>query len=83
MGMSAGSFTVGAVATIVVAADGSGDFTAVQDGIDALPAGGGVVYIKEGTYTISVAIEIRKSNVALMGAGRGRSEEHTSELQSH
>lgn len=56
-------------ATIVVAADGSGQYTDVQDGIDALPAGGGVVYIKEGTYTIDAPILITKSNVALMGAG--------------
>jgi len=57
------------VATNVVAADGSGDFVSIQDAIDALPAGGGVVYVKEGTYTISAAIEIYKSNVALFGAG--------------
>lgn len=57
------------VATKVVAADGTGDYITIQAGIDALPAGGGVVYIKEGTYTISAAIEIKKSNVALFGAG--------------
>ncbi len=70
MSMSAGSFTAGPVATIIVAADGTGDHTTIQPGIDALPADGGVVYIKEGTYEISAAIEIQKSNVAVMGAGR-------------
>lgn len=57
------------VATIVVAADGSGNFTDIQDGIDALPAGGGVVYIKEGTYTLTAGLTIPNANIALIGAG--------------
>jgi len=56
-------------ATIVVAADGSGHTTDIQTGIDLLPAGGGVVMIKEGTYTISVKININKDNVSIVGAG--------------
>ena len=58
------------VATIVVAADGTGNYTDIQDGIDALPAGGGVVYIKEGTYNISAAIDIKQNNTTLVGAGK-------------
>ncbi len=57
-------------ATIVVAADGSGDYTDIQDGIDALPVTGGVVYIKEGTYNIATKIVINVNNTAIIGAGR-------------
>lgn len=58
------------VATIVVAADGTGNFTDLQDGIDALPAGGGAVYMKEGAYNINAQIVINKSNVSIFGSGR-------------
>lgn len=58
------------VATIVVAADGTGNYTDIQDGIDALPAGGGVVYIKEGTYIIAAALTIGVNNTSLIGAGK-------------
>ena len=57
-------------ATVVVAADGSGMTTDIQEGIDMLPVGGGVVYIKEGTYTVTSSITIDKDNVAIMGAGK-------------
>lgn len=57
-------------ATVVVAADGSGMTTDIQEGIDMLPATGGVVYIKEGIYTISAAIDIKQNNTALIGAGK-------------
>lgn len=58
------------VATIVVAADGTGHYTDIQDGIDALPADGGVVYIKEGTYNLTAKLDITIDNVGLIGAGR-------------
>lgn len=57
------------VATIVVAADGTGNFTTIQEGIDALPGGGGVVYIKEGTYMITAPIAITSNHVTLIGSG--------------
>lgn len=57
------------VATKIVAADGSGQFTDIQAAINDLPAGGGVVYIKEGTYTITSAITILSDNIELHGAG--------------
>jgi len=55
--------------TRLVAVDGSGDFETIQDAIDDLPTGGGVVYIKEGTYTITSSITITSSNVSLIGTG--------------
>ena len=68
--MGLGSFAGRVVATNVVATDGTGDYTDIQTAIDALPAGGGVVYIKEGTYNITASIDIDKDNVSIIGAGR-------------
>ena len=59
----------GSVATIIVAADGSGDTTDIQTGINLLPATGGVVYVKEGTYDIDATITIPNSNISIVGAG--------------
>lgn len=58
-----------AVATKIVAADGTGDFDDIQTAINELPTGGGVVYIKEGTYTLTTDVDINKNNVAIIGAG--------------
>jgi len=58
-----------AVGTVIVAEDGSGDFIDIESAIDSLPNTGGVVYIKEGTYSISSGITITKSNVSILGAG--------------
>ena len=57
-------------ATVIVAKDGSGDTDDIQEAIEMLPSGGGVIAIKEGTYTVAATININKSNVALIGAGR-------------
>jgi len=58
-------------ATVVVSQDGTGDAASIQEGIDLLPKTGGVVYIKEGTYTITEKITIDKDNSILIGASRG------------
>ena len=60
----------GSVATIIVSQAGDGDTTDIQTGINLLPATGGVVYVKEGTYTTTVPISLNLANVALIGAGR-------------
>ncbi len=54
--------------TYVVALDGSGDFSSIQEAINALPSIGGEIFIKEGTYKISTTINL-KSNVSLTGIG--------------
>lgn len=59
---------LGKVATVTVAADGSEDYTDIQNAIDSLPSAGGAVYIREGTYTVSSAITV-PSNTALIGTG--------------
>jgi len=65
------------IATVIIATDGSGDFNCdgtADDGefnaaLDSLPAGGGVVYVKEGTYVIDATITLPVSNIKLVGAG--------------
>lgn len=81
MVMGLGSFASRVVATAVVATDGTGDFTDIQAAIDSLPAGGGVVYIKEGTYAITGALDIRTDNISIIGAGRSTSIETSGNIQ--
>jgi len=83
MAMAMGMLTKKVVATKIVGADGTGDFLDIQTAIDALPAGGGVVYVKEGTYEIDEAITIQKSNVALMGAGAATNIKLATDSDSH
>lgn len=41
----------------------------IQAAIDALPAGGGMVFLPQGTYTLSASITIKKDGVRLSGVG--------------
>jgi len=66
------------VPALIVAADGSGDYTDIQSAVDALPATGGLIMIKQGTYTIATAITIDKANVVIQGSGYTTLLEHTS-----
>lgn len=59
---------LGKASTVIVAADGSGDYTDIQGAIDSLPDNGGAVYIREGTYTVSSTITV-PSDTALIGTG--------------
>lgn len=70
------------VATKIVAEDGSGDFIDIQDGIDALPSIGGVVYIKEGSYPITSPITFPNHNISLFGAGKSTRLEVSSNITS-
>ena len=56
---------------IVVASDGTGDYLTIQDGLNALPATGGVVHVKTGTYTITEAITFPNDSITLQGDGVG------------
>ena len=56
--------------TLSVAADGTGDYQNIQDAINALPASGGTVVLREGTYIINSPIIINKNNVILVGNGK-------------
>jgi polygalacturonase len=52
---------------VTVAADGSGDYRRVQEGIDALGPDGGAVLIKPGTYR--EVVRVAKPNVRMEGQG--------------
>lgn len=70
MTMAAGGFASRVVATAIVSPIGDGDFTDIQEAIDSLPSTGGVVYVKEGTYTITTGLTINVDNTAILGAGK-------------
>lgn len=58
--------------TVIVSLDPSqGDFTSLQDAIDALPANGGKIFVKAGTYPLISTIKIKTSNVQIQGEGMG------------
>jgi hypothetical protein len=58
--------------TFVVSPDPSkGDFTNLQDAINALPSIGGKIFVKAGVYTITSTIQITTSNVQIQGEGMG------------
>lgn len=56
---------------IIVAKDGSGSFTSVQEAVDALPAEGGHILVRAGEYREKIVIQ--KDHVLLEGEDR----EHT------
>jgi hypothetical protein len=58
--------------TFIVSQDPSkGDFTALQDALNALPSSGGKVFVKAGIYAITDTIRITGSNVQIQGEGMG------------
>jgi len=69
MTMVRGSVAKKVVPYLIVAQDGSGDFTDIQTAIDALPSTGGEVFVKEGTYNIDTEITIPNDDITIRGAG--------------
>jgi hypothetical protein len=57
--------------TFVVDIAGNGDFTDLQSAINALPANGGKIFVKAGTYPLNSTIRITTSNVQIQGEGMG------------
>ncbi|NDW08704.1 pectinesterase family protein [Dysgonomonas sp. 520] len=61
-------------ADIVVAADGSGNYTKIQEAINAVPSNSDrrtVIYIKRGTYnTEKLIIPANKKNITMIGESR-------------
>ncbi|PYG90189.1 PelA/Pel-15E family pectate lyase [Ruminiclostridium sufflavum DSM 19573] len=58
---------------MVVARDGSGDFTTVQAAINKVPSNSGTItsiYIKDGTYKEKINIASSKKNISLVGQSR-------------
>ena len=58
--------------TFVVSPDPSkGDFTNLQDAINALPVSGGKIFVKAGVYTITTTIQVATGNIQIQGEGMG------------
>ena len=54
--------------TVVVARDGSGDFTTVQNAVDSIGPAGGVIRIRAGVYREKIVID--KPKIQLRGMGK-------------
>ncbi|KAF8025941.1 hypothetical protein BT93_F2694, partial [Corymbia citriodora subsp. variegata] len=62
----------GVAADLVVAQDGSGNFTRVGDAVEAVPDYGTrrfVIYVKKGVYRENVEIKKKKWNIMMVGDG--------------
>ncbi len=58
--------------TFIVSLDPTqGDFTSVQDAINALPANGGKIFVKAGIYPLNNTVAITTSNIQIQGEGMG------------
>ena len=69
---------------IVVAQDGSGDFSLIQDALNSVPAGsseGFIIFIKNGVYNEKIFIE--KSNIALVGEDKEKTKILYAELRKN
>ena len=57
-------------ATVVVDQAGNGDAVDIATGIGLLPAGGGLVFVREGVYPITAALVLPAANISIVGTGR-------------
>jgi pectin methylesterase-like acyl-CoA thioesterase len=64
-GVSSKFLKPGTKKVLTVAADGSGDYSSVQQAVDALPDDGGTVTLRPGTYR--EVVHVRKPKVRLIG----------------
>ena len=61
--------------SVIVAQDGTGDFTKVQDALNSVPANNPtpyIIYIKEGTYKEKLLLTKGHDNVVLKGDGKDK-----------
>lgn len=58
-----------AIEEIIVDVAGGGDFSNIQEAIDSLPAAGGAIKLRQGTYNITSKITITAGNVSIRGTG--------------
>jgi hypothetical protein len=66
-----GSFTPEAATFVVSPIPGVGDYTTIQAALDNLPAEGGFILVREGTYPITTPILLPDKPVKLVGCGNG------------
>jgi parallel beta-helix repeat protein len=50
---------------------GADDDVVINQALSALPSGGGLIKLVEGTFNISKAIQINTDNISIVGSGRG------------
>jgi len=67
-------------ASIIVAKDGSGDTDDPREAVSLLPAEGGTIVIKPGTYWIDTDIEVDRSNVSIIGSGNATTIQTTTDI---
>lgn len=56
-------------ADIVVATDGTGDYTTIQAALDAVGSGGDTIFVRAGTYTVTTGLKVKTSNTRLNLSG--------------
>jgi parallel beta-helix repeat protein len=62
----------GKATTLLVDASGKGDYSSIQEAVDALGPGGGEVLVAEGTYTLTSAVVLDGvEGVTIRGVGPG------------
>jgi hypothetical protein len=66
---SAGFVTPEAATYVVDQTPGAGDFTDIASAIAALPAEGGYILIREGTYALLAALELPDKSIVFRGCG--------------
>lgn len=57
------------VTLVVSPTAGEGDYTTIQAAIDALPAAGGTIALREGTYSLTSTITLPNKDVTIRGCG--------------
>jgi hypothetical protein len=71
-GAGGGSGTGKKAATLIVGASLlEADYTDIQSALDNLPARGGTIFVREGTYSPSTTYTLPNTNVTFQAAGRG------------
>lgn len=55
--------------SVTVTTDGTGDYATIQEAIDALANGGGLIQVAPGTYAVITDLVISGSNIRIVGSG--------------
>ena len=61
--------------TMIVAKDGTGNYTSLQSALDAIPSGNTNtihIYVKNGIYNEVVVVDVRKTNIHLIGQDKNK-----------
>lgn len=69
-GITSNLVTSGAATLVVHPTPGVGDYTDIQTALNNLPAAGGLILVREGTYNIITTIQMPAKDVSIVGCGR-------------